>query len=421
MTGHAFSARTKALTIVPLALLCGAWTVSLVSTSAGASDDHPQKLPDGSSALTKAIEAPASMAQPGVIAPGVPPGTADQVVASASSSGIPSAALAAYQRGAQIIDAADKSCNIPWELIAAIGRVESNHGRYGGNTLNDQGVATPGIFGISLNGKNNTQRINDTDGGQLDKDPVFDRAVGPMQFIPSTWTVVKVDADGDGVRNPQDIDDAALATAVYLCSGSENLSERKGQETAVFRYNHSYDYVNLVLRLMQAYQQGEYTAIPTGSYGGSVFSPSYAATAGGRGSKPGKHSAKAKGTASGPAGSTTGKGTKGSVTVPTSGPTSGSNPLPDPPKAPGGGDLGGIVSDAPDAVKSVAQPTVDTLSSLSEAVSFCADQLSGLTSNTQMIDKCAAKVLGKTKDQAAAAIPNTLGAVLTWLGLPKLF
>ena len=38
----------------------------------------------------------------------------------------------------------------------------------------------------------------DTDGGELDKDTVYDRAVGPMQFIPSTWAVVKVDADGDG-------------------------------------------------------------------------------------------------------------------------------------------------------------------------------------------------------------------------------
>ena len=47
-----------------------------------------------------------------------------------------------------------------------------------------------------------------------------------MQFIPSTWPVVKVDADGDGKRNPQDIDDAALATAVYLCSGKDNLSQR---------------------------------------------------------------------------------------------------------------------------------------------------------------------------------------------------
>ena len=176
---------------------------------------------------------------------------------------------------AQIIDSADKSCNIPWELIAAIGRVESDHGRYGGNSLTQSGVSKPGIYGIPLNGKNGTQAINDTDGGELDKDTVFDRAVGSMQFIPSTWQVVKVDADGDSNRNPQDIDDAALATAVYLCSGKDNLSQRKGQEAAVYRYNHSQDYVNLVLRIMEAYSSGDYSAVPSGTQGGTSFSSSY--------------------------------------------------------------------------------------------------------------------------------------------------
>ena len=95
-----------------------------------------------------------------------------------------------------------------------------------------------------------------------------------MQFIPSTWQVVKVDADGDGKRNPQDMDDAALATAVYLCSGKDNLSNRQGQEAAVYRYNHSQDYVNLVLRIMEAYSSGDYTAVPSGAYGGTSFSSS---------------------------------------------------------------------------------------------------------------------------------------------------
>jgi membrane-bound lytic murein transglycosylase B len=252
------------------------WTASLVSTSADASSASKKvgKLPDGTSVPTNAIEAPASVPVPGVVAPAVPEGSADSVVSGASSNGIPSPALSAYQRGAQIIDAADKSCNIPWELIAAIGRVESDHGRYNGNSLTESGVSKPGIYGISLNGKNGTQAIQDTDGGQLDQDKVYDRAVGSMQFIPSTWQVVKVDADGDGKRNPQDIDDAALATAVYLCSGKDNLSNRKGQEAAVYRYNHSQDYVNLVLRIMEAYSNGNYSAVPSGAAGATAFSSS---------------------------------------------------------------------------------------------------------------------------------------------------
>ncbi len=270
------SRKSKAITLVPLALLSGVWTASLVSTSAtasSASDDHT--LPDGTKVPSQAIKAPASVPVPGVVAPAVPQGSEDQVVRGASSNGIPAPALSAYQRAARIIDAADKSCNIPWELIAAIGRVESDHGRYGGNTLTKDGVSKPGIYGIPLNGKNGTQAVSDTDGGQLDKDRVYDRAVGPMQFIPSTWQVVKVDADGDGQRNPQDIDDAALATAVYLCSGKDNLGNRAGQEAAVYRYNHSQDYVNLVLRIMEAYSNGDYSAVPSGVNGGTTFSSSY--------------------------------------------------------------------------------------------------------------------------------------------------
>jgi hypothetical protein len=279
MTTKPLSRRSKAIALAPLALLSGVWTASLVSASATANGDTGgSALPDGTSVPAEAIEAPASVPVPGVIAPAVPEGSADSVVSGASSNGIPAPALAAYQRGAQIIDAADKSCNIPWELIAAIGRVESDHGRYGGNTLTEDGVSKPGIYGIALNGKNGTQAMNDTDGGQLDNDPVYDRAVGPMQFIPSTWQVVKVDADGDAKRNPQDMDDAALATAVYLCSGSDNLSARKGQEAAVYRYNHSQDYVNLVLRIMEAYSSGDYTAVPSGTYGGTTFSPSYSSS-----------------------------------------------------------------------------------------------------------------------------------------------
>jgi membrane-bound lytic murein transglycosylase B len=274
---HRLTKRHKSMVLLPLALLSGVWTASLVSASATASSTGTRNsaLPDGTKVPANAIQAPASVPVPGVIAPAVPEGSADSVVSGASSNGIPAPALAAYQRGAQIINAADKSCNIPWELIGAIGRVESDHGRYGGNTLTQDGVSKPGIYGIELNGKNGTQAIQDTDGGQLDHDSVYDRAVGPMQFIPSTWQVVKVDADGDNQRNPQDMDDAALATAVYLCSGNDNLSNRSGQESAVMRYNHSQDYVNLVLRIMEAYSSGDYTAVPSGTYGGTSYSTSY--------------------------------------------------------------------------------------------------------------------------------------------------
>ena len=56
-----------------------------------------------------------------------------------------------------------------------------------GNSLSAEGLAQPGIYGAPLDG-NGVAKISDTDNGPLDKDTVWDRAVGPMQFIPGTWT-----------------------------------------------------------------------------------------------------------------------------------------------------------------------------------------------------------------------------------------
>ncbi|HEV7171660.1 lytic transglycosylase domain-containing protein, partial [Pedococcus sp.] len=178
-----------------------------------------------------------------------------------TANGIPALALAAYQRAASLVDAADAGCHIDWALIAAIGKVESDHGRYAGNGIDRDGSVRPGIYGIPLNGANNTTVIHDTDAGVLDHDTVWDRAVGPMQFIPSTWRVVGVDANGDGKKDPQNIDDAAAATAVYLCSGPGDLSTDSGARNAVMRYNQSQAYVDEVMAIAAGYRGG-YTVVP---------------------------------------------------------------------------------------------------------------------------------------------------------------
>ncbi len=172
------------------------------------------------------------------------------------STGIPVRALEGYQRAATLIDSADPGCHIEWPLLAAIGRVESDHGRFGGNRLDPAGVAQPGIIGIPLDGSNGTARITDTDGGLLDRDNVYDRAVGPMQFIPSTWRVVGVDADGDGARNAQDVLDAASSAAVYLCSGPGDLNLPGDLRAAIMRYNASDSYVQMVTALADSYRLG---------------------------------------------------------------------------------------------------------------------------------------------------------------------
>ena len=276
MSTKQFGRWQKAVAIVPLALLSAAWTASLAGTGVTAAvvAESPQEdpLPEGATVPSEAIEAPASVSTGDGLGLGVA-GDTQQIVASSSTNGIPAAALAAYQRAESVINSADESCNLSWQLIAAIGRVESNHGRFGGNALDDDGIAQPGIYGVALDGSNNTSVIRDTDAGQFDNDLVFDHAVGPMQFIPSTWSVVGVDADGDGQRNPQDIDDAALGTAVYLCSGEDDLSTTAGQRSAVYRYNHSQAYVDLVLAIMEAYLDGDFTSIPNNTSAAGLLFP----------------------------------------------------------------------------------------------------------------------------------------------------
>ena len=301
----------RAAILTTLAIVSTAWTANLagMGSASFAGSDQGVSLPDPVAVPSSAIQPPANYSRPRSIGRSIPAGSRAQVVATASTNGIPSAALNAYQRAESVMNAADKGCHIPWQLIAAIGRVESDHGRYGGNTLGVDGISRPGIYGIALNGRNKTHAISDTDAGQYDDDEVWDRAVGPMQFIPSTWSVVGVDADGDARRNPQDIDDAALASAVYLCSGDDDLSTEPGQRKAVHRYNHSDEYVDLVLSIMNAYAAGDYTSVPNYITSAATFTPEYhgqgPALGGGTkapvGAGHGSASTSAGGTADGPA------------------------------------------------------------------------------------------------------------------------
>lgn len=178
-------------------------------------------------------------------------------VSSLASHDLPQAALTAYRNAAATLARTDPSCQLPWTLLAGIGRVESDHGRYGGSVLSSDGVSRPKIIGIALDGRGPVAAIHDTDNGRLDGDTVWDRAVGPMQFIPSTWAWAGRDGDGDGKANPHDIDDTALAAAYYLCSGSGSVLDDATAKAAIFRYNPSDYYVALV----QAFERGYRTGI----------------------------------------------------------------------------------------------------------------------------------------------------------------
>ena len=257
----------QAAALVPIALFASAFTVQATDGSALASSslDHSSGgVPESIVVPPNVVRDPANLPIPGIVGQGVSrDATTGQVVSGLSRNGIPSSALQAYSRAQQVLSKADPTCNLPWTLVAAIGRVESNHGRHGGNVLTSDGIARPGIFGPRLDGAS-TAKISDSDGGELDGDSTFDRAVGPMQFIPGTWRTVGVDGDGDGVRNPQDIDDAAMSAGVYLCSGATNLTNASDLNSAILRYNHSQSYADLVLSIAKAYGDGSWIAVADG-------------------------------------------------------------------------------------------------------------------------------------------------------------
>jgi membrane-bound lytic murein transglycosylase B len=178
-----------------------------------------------------------------------------------AASGIPITALDAYRQAAAREAKVRPSCGLSWPLLAGIGRVESDHGRSAGAVLHSDGISMPRIIGIPLNG-HGTALILDTDNGRLDGDTVYDHAVGPMQFIPSTWARWGVDANHDGVADPFNIFDAAATTADYLCADGHNLRTYAGQVAAVRSYNHSDSYIAMVLGIERIYAHGEGITVP---------------------------------------------------------------------------------------------------------------------------------------------------------------
>jgi membrane-bound lytic murein transglycosylase B len=162
-------------------------------------------------------------------------------------------ALDAYVKAADALAALQPSCGLRWQLLAGVGRTESFHGTFGGAALDGNGNESKPIVGIPLDGSNGTAFIGDTDGGALDGDTAVDRAVGPFQFIPGTWSKFARDGNGDGVIDPQNYYDGSLAAATYLCRQGPGLDGDEGMLRALRSYNNSTEYGVLVLERTKGY------------------------------------------------------------------------------------------------------------------------------------------------------------------------
>jgi len=201
------------------------------------------------------------------------------VISGLAANGIPNVALNAYRVAAARMGNVSPGCGIDWALLAGIGREESDHGRFAGAVLHADGVSTPAIIGPALDGVHWDYIPAPANGLALDGDAKFAHALGPMQFIPSTWGIYGTDATGDGRADIFNINDAALGAARYLCAAGGNLRAHPGQVRAVLAYNHSDQYLAQVLALADAYRRGvPITGIPLGITSGplpKVTDPGY--------------------------------------------------------------------------------------------------------------------------------------------------
>jgi hypothetical protein len=197
---------------------------------------------------------------PPLSAPDAPGATAFPRAQARAQAGIPATVLAAYRRAERTLDRTDPGCRLPWQLLAGIGKVESGQAR--GGDVDAAGTTRHRITGPALDG-NGFALIRDTEGGAWDGDKVYDRAVGPMQFLPGTWRRWGADGNGDGRADPNNIFDAALGAGNYLCAGGRDLGTARGLERGILSYNYSRDYLRIVLYWMEFYRSGVHT-VPDG-------------------------------------------------------------------------------------------------------------------------------------------------------------
>lgn len=253
MTQH--PPRTVVALTIALAALCG--VAYLLQQSLYARPETLDLTPSAAGKGQRAIPAaPAVSRAPEQRAAGaadVPLIDVDWLATTSEASGVPVTALRAYAR-AELM--APRGCGIGWTTLAGIGWVESQHGLLGGRALRDDGHSSSPILGPALDGTGDFMAITSTpQSRQWHGDRRWDHAFGPMQFISDTWVAWQSDGDGDGIADPNDLDDAAYAAARYLCAGGRDLTGAPGWTAAVLSYNNARSYLDAVHTAATAYAE----------------------------------------------------------------------------------------------------------------------------------------------------------------------
>ncbi|HEX5407327.1 MAG TPA: lytic murein transglycosylase [Pseudonocardiaceae bacterium] len=178
-----------------------------------------------------------------------------------AATGIPVPALRAYGNAELAMRTTEPGCHLTWATLAGIGRVESDHGQFGGAHLLANGEESRPVIGVPLDGTGGVRNMPDTDQGRYDGDPVHDHAVGPMQFLPSTWLSYGADAMGTGHPDPENVNDAALAAANYLCVGGRDMGTATGWWSGLLSYNDSNEYGQKVFGLADSYARKAFAVL----------------------------------------------------------------------------------------------------------------------------------------------------------------
>lgn len=168
---------------------------------------------------------------------------------------IPATAFDAYRSASEAASGVTEACAVHWTILAGIAQVESRHGQIDAHELDADGDVVPAIRGRALDGTGGTQTIPDTDGGELDGDGTWDRAMGPLQFIPTTWSELGRDGNGDGVADPDNMYDAAMTAVAHLCTREPgDYAQRHELRRALVAYNASGRYAEDVLGWIERYR-----------------------------------------------------------------------------------------------------------------------------------------------------------------------